>query len=427
MKKRVVITGIGVVSPLGCDLKTTWKSMLKGESGVGTITLFDASTFPCRIAAEVKGFDIKSFLIDEELLKFLSQGAQFGVAAAQMAMIDAKLALGHYQSNRIGISIGCSGSRPSLESLALTYHAMVNSCGDIIFPAVDPVSVIAWSPHSGASIIALLANANGPNNVVSTACSSSSQAIGTALRMVQQGVTDMVITGGYDSMISEVDIIGFSLLGALSTRNEEPQKASRPFDRKRDGFVIGEGATIMILENLSCAVARGVKIYAELVGFGCSLNDYSIVDSPLDGRGAVEAMERALSDANLKPSAVHYINAHGTSTPTNDVSETTAIKRVFGEYAYRLPISSTKSMTGHLISATGALELAVCVLSLKEGIIPPTINYEYEDAKCDLHYVPNKPIEAEVKVAMSNSFAFGGSNSCLIVKRYDGTNDGYRV
>ena len=427
MRRRVVITGMGVVSPLGCDLETTWKAILRGESGIGVITLFDAFAFPCKIAAEVKGFDIKSFVNDEKLLKFLNRGAQFGIGATQMAIADAGLPSGYYQSDRIGISVGCSGSRPSLESLALIYRAMENSSGAILFPTVDPVSVIKWSHHSGASIIALLINAQGPNNVVDTACSASSQAIGAALRMIQQGDADMVITGGYDSMISEVDLIGFSLLGVLSTRNEEPQRASRPFDRKRDGFVIGEGAAIMILEDLSHALARGAKIYAELVGFGCSLNAYSIADSPLDGSGAVEAMERALSDANLNPTDIHYINAHGTSTPVNDRSETAAIKRVFGEYAYQLPISSTKSMTGHLIAAAGALELTLCVLSLKEGIIPPTMNYEYKDPKCDLYYVPNKPPRAEVKVALSNSFAFGGSNNCLIVKRYEGTTDVHGV
>jgi len=421
MRRSVVITGIGAVTPLGCDLETTWKAMLGGESGVSAIALFDASTFPCGIAAEVKGFDIKSWVSDKDLLKFLGRGAQFGVAATQMALDDADLPSGYYQPDRIGISMASGGSRPSLESLVFIYRAMGNSSGRISFPAVDPDSVYKWSPHSGANIIALLANAQGANHVLNTACAGSSQAIGTAFRMVQCGDVDMVITGGYDSMISEVDLVSFCLLGALSTRNEEPQRASRPFDRKRDGFVIGEGAAIMILEDLSHALVRGAKVYAELAGFGCSLNNHSMVDSPLDGSGAVEAMERALSDANLNPADIHYINAHGTSTPTNDVSETVAIKRVFGELAYQLPISSTKSMTGHLIATAGALGLAACVLSLKEGMIPPTINYEYQDPKCDLYYVPNKPLKAETKVALANSFAFGGSNSCLIVKRYEGT------
>jgi len=276
-------------------------------------------------------------------------------------------------------------------------------------------------PHTGASIMAALANARGPNYVVHTACAASSQAIGTAMRMIQHGDADVVITGGYDSMVSEVDIVGFSLLGALSTRNEEPRRASRPFDRKRDGFVLGEGATVLVLEELSRALARGARVYAEMAGFGCSLNIHSIVDSPVDGSGAAESMQRALSDAGLGPGDIDYINAHGTSTPTNDISETAAIKRAFGEYAYKVPISSTKSMTGHLIATAGALELAVCVLSLRDRMIPPTINYEYQDPKCDLNYVPNKSLKAGVKAALSNSFAFGGSNSCLVVKRYEGS------
>lgn len=420
MRRRVAITGMGAISPLGGDLATTWGNMLKGESGVGPITLFDAATFPCRIAAEVKGFDMKSWAIDVDHPEYLSRGAQLGVVATQMALDDAGLAPGYYQPDRIGISMASCGGRPSLESVAFFYRAMGDAAGPVSFPAVDPISVFQWMPQTGAGIMAKLVNARGPNYVVHTACAASSQAIGTAMRMIQHGDADMVVTGGYDSMVSEVDIVGFSLLGALSTRNEEPRRASRPFDRKRDGFVLGEGAAIMVLEDMSRAVARGARIYAELAGFGCSLNIHSIVDSPVDGRRAAESMQRALGDAGLGPADIGYINAHGTSTPTNDISETAAIKRAFGEYAYKVPISSTKSMTGHLIATAGALELAVCVLSLRDGMIPPTINYEYQDPKCDLNYVPNTPLKAEVKAALSNSFAFGGSNSCLAVKKYQG-------
>lgn len=419
MNRRVVITGMGVISPLGCDLEKTWKVALEGKNGIGPITLFDASTFPCRIAAEVRNFNIDSSIGDKKLIKFLNRGSQFGVAAAQMAMADADLHAGDYEPTRTGVSLSSSGSRPNLESLNLIYRTIEDSR----FPVINPISAINWNPNTGASIIGRLANARGPNTVFSIACSGSSQAIGTALRMIQQGDADIVVTGGYESLISEGDLIGFSLLGALSTRNEEPHRASRPFDRERDGFVLGEGAAVIILEDLSHALARGAKIYAELAGYGCSMNSYSITDSPPDGEGAVQAMEYALRDANIRPKGVDYINAHGTSTIVNDRSETAAIKRVFGPYAYQIPVSSTKSMTGHLISAAGALELVFCTLSLRDNIIPPTINYENVDPKCDLDYVPNKARAVKVEVAISNSFAFGGNNSCLAVKSYRGGNN----
>ena len=422
MNRRVVITGMGVISPLGCNLRKTWKAALEGKSGIGPITLFDASTFPCRIAAEVRDFNINSFINDKKLIKFLNRGAQFGVASAQMAMADADLHAGDYEPARTGISLSSIGCRPNLESLSLWRNA-IKSSGSVKFPIINPVSIIHLSPNTGASMIAMLANAQGSNIVVSTACSGSSQAIGMALRIIQQDDADIVITGGYESMISEVDLIGFSLLGALSTRNEDPQRSSRPFDRERDGFVLGEGAAVIILEELSHALARGAKIYAEIAGYGCSMNAYSITDSPPNGEGAIQAMEYALLDANLRLKDVDYINAHGTSTPINDRSETAAIKRVFGSYACHLPVSSTKSMTGHLISAAGALELVLCTHSLRDGIIPPTINYENVDPKCDLDYVPNKARAVKVEVAMSNSFAFGGNNSCLVVKSYRGGNN----
>ena len=422
MNRQVVITGLGAISPLGCDLEKTWKAALEGKSGIGPITLFDASTFPCRIAAEVRDFNIDSFLGDKKLIKVLNRGAQFGVAAAQMAMEDADLHAGDCEPTRIGISLSSSGCRPNLESLSLMRKA-IKASPSVEFPIINPVSIINWNPNTGASMIAMLVNAQGPNTVISTACSGSSQAIGAALRMIQQGDADIMITGGHEFMISEVDFIFFSLLGTLSTRNEEPQRSSRPFDRERDGFVLGEGATVIILEELSHALARGAKIYAELVGHGCSMNAYSITGSPPDGEGAVQAMESALLDANLSIKDVNYINAHGTSTIINDRSETAAIKRVFGPHAYQIPVSSTKSMTGHLIAATGGLELAFCILSLRDSIIPPTINYENVDPKCDLDYVPNDARAVNVDVALSNSFAFGGNNSSLVVKSYRGDNN----
>jgi 3-oxoacyl-[acyl-carrier-protein] synthase II len=285
-------------------------------------------------------------------------------------------------------------------------------------PRLDPFAFLNRSFATGVSVLAIMHNAQGPALSISTACAASTQAIGTALRIIQRGDADIMISGGYDSMICEVDVLGFSRLGALSTRNEEPQKASRPFDRGRDGFVLGEGAAIVILEERSHALARGAKIYAELVGYGTTMKSYRITDLPPDGDGAIQAMEAALKDAGLAPTDVDYINAHGTSTPHNDRSETAAIKRVFGDDAYRVPVSSTKSMTGHLIAAAGAIELVFCVCAIRDQIIPPTINYEKPDPRCDLDYVPNQARPLTVRVALSNSFAFGGNNASLIVREH---------
>lgn len=416
MNKRVVITGIGVVSPLGCDIDRTWKNVLENQSGVGPITLFDASNFPCRIAAEVRNFHINEYIKNYKFIKILNRSAQFGVSAAQMAIEDANLKIENDISTSTGILLSSSGSQPELDYI----NSVANSIDKSDYPDTDPISVIKRNPNTGACVISMLNNITGLNSIFSTACAGSSQAIGTAFRMIQQDDANIMITGGYESLISEIDIIGFSLLGALSTRNDDPQRASRPFDRERDGFVFGEGAAVIVLEELSHALDRGANIYGELAGYGCSLSAYSITDMPPDGDGAVQAMEMALLDANLKKNEIDYINAHGTSTQANDRSETMAIKRVFGDHAYKIPVSSTKSMTGHLIAAAGGIELAFSILSLRDSIIPPTINYENPDSKCDLDYVPNEARRAEINAVLSNSFAFGGNNSCLAVKRYTG-------
>lgn len=415
-KRRVVITGMGMVTPLATDLQTTWRKILKSESGIRRITLFDISTFLCKIGGEVSNFSIYLYIEDDQWVKLMNRGLQFGVASAKMAMDCAGLKKGDYDPLRCGVSLGCGGEQYNLESLSEWHREFKDSSYGKI-PSVDPIYFIRRSFNIGSTLIAIFYNAQGPNISINTACASSTQAIGTAYKIIQQGKVDVMITGGYDSMISEIGIIGFSLLGALSTKNDEPTKASRPFDRTRDGFVLGEGAGILILEELSHAMNRKAKIYGEVVGYGTSMDAYRITDSPPDGRGAILSMKRALEDAKLMPTEVDYINAHGTSTQDNDRSETLAIKQIFGEYAYQLPISSTKSMTAHLIAATGAVELIFCILSIRDGIIPPTVNYEFKDPNCDLDYVPNSPRESNVNVALSNSFAFGGNNATLVVKK----------
>ncbi|MBI4588605.1 MAG: beta-ketoacyl-ACP synthase II [Candidatus Rokubacteria bacterium] len=417
MKRRVVITGMGAVSPLGPDLVSTWAAVRQGKSGVGPITLFDASTFPCRIAAEVRDSALDPLTGQERrLAKYLNRGARFGMAASRMAMADAGLGPGADAPTRLGVAVGSSGSRPDLKSLGFICRTLTEPGRGPA--ALDPVGFLSRASSTGASILAIVHNAQGPTLNVSTACAASAQAIAAAFRIIQRGDADLMISGGFDSMICELDVLGFSLVGALSTRNAEPQKASRPFDRDRDGFVLGEGAAVVILEERAHALARGAKIHAELAGYGTTMNAYRMTDSPPDGGGAVQAMEAALADAGVRPSDVSYINAHGTSTAGNDRSETAAIKRVFGDYAYQVPVSSTKSMTGHLIAAAGALELVFCVCSLRDQIVPPTINYENPDPRCDLDYVPLQARPVAVGVALSNSFAFGGNNASLVVRAH---------
>jgi 3-oxoacyl-[acyl-carrier-protein] synthase II len=418
MKRRVVITGIGAVSPLGLDLETTWQNVLQGKPGVGPITLFDASTFPCRIAAETHDFSLASYLPDRRLHKVLNRGARFGVGAAHMAMADACLPNeGHYDPERMGVALGSSGARLGVQTMGQSYSS-IQAANGIPCPQLSPAAVLYHNYHTISGVLAILHNARGPNTCISTACASGAQAIGLGLRMIQHDDADVVLAGGGDSMINEIAIIGFALLGAVSTRNEDPQRASRPFDRDRDGFVVGEGAAILILEELSHALARGAHIHAELAGYGSSLSAYRITDSPPDAKGPTLALQAALQDAGITPEEVDYINAHGTSTFDNDRCETLAIKKALGERAYHVPVSSTKSMTGHLIAGAGALELAFSVLAIRDQIVPPTINLDNPDIKCDLDYVPHQARPATVNVALSNSFGFGGSNATLVVKRY---------
>lgn len=429
MGRRVVITGMGAVTPLGLDLKTTWDNLMRAKSGIGHISLFDASTFPVQIAAEVKDFDEASVKLPEGMEgmeNFVGRSTKFSLAATQEAMEEACLNLDKIDPSMFGISLGGNeeisklsefgnafNERQILNSIYKKNLSYFNNCNYL-----GQIWAVRRCAHTTSNVLSIVYNAQGPVSTSSTACASSAQAMGKALRLVEYGDADIMITGGCDSIIGEFSVAGFGLLGALSQNNKDPEKASRPFDLKRDGFVLGEGAGILIIEELNHAQERGAKIIAEITGFGTSSNAYRITDSPPDGRGADQAMRLALQDAGLSPEDIDYINAHGTSTLINDRSETKAIKKIFDKDAYRIPISSNKSMLGHLIASAGAVELIVSVLTIQKDIIPPTINYEIPDPDCDLDYVPNEPREYEVNAVLSNSFAFGGQNASLVVERY---------
>jgi 3-oxoacyl-[acyl-carrier-protein] synthase II len=429
MKKSAVITGMGVVTPLGFTIETMWENLLKGKSGIGPISFFDASTFPVRIAAEVKDFDESSIVLPERLEPFVSRASKFCLAAANEAMVNAGIEPDAITSARLGVSLGASEETLTLATMrdafneADIYQSLIT--GDLMrlkrSKALAQIWPIRKSAHIASHILSVTYNAKGPISSSSTACASSAHAIGKAMREIEHGDADIMIAGGSDSCLSEFSVAGFALLGALSQNNEHPEKASRPFDLKRDGFVLGEGAGILILEEMKHARARGATIIAELKGFGTSSNAYRITDSPPDGRGPDQAMKLALDDAALSIEEVYHINAHGTSTLINDRSETLAIKKVFGETAYKIPITANKSMLGHPIAGAGAIELIISAMTMQKGMIPPTINYEYPDPSCDLDYVPNEPRKCEVNTVLSNSFAFGGQNASLVIEKYRGS------
>jgi len=426
MKRKIVITGMGLVSPLGLNVKTTWENLIKGKSGVGYITLFDASTFPVQIAAEVKGFDESAIALPEGMEHFASRDTKLCVAAIREAMEDAGIHPDTLDPLRFGISLGANDETNTLSHFgnAFDQESIFNALkhGDLSYFSNPHYMGKIWGvrrcAHISSEITSIVFNAQGPVSISSTACASSAQAIGKAMRIIEHGDAEIMIAGGCGSFISEFTVAGFDLLGTLSRNNENPEKACRPFDLKRDGFVLAEGAGILILEELQHARERGTTIIAQLTGFGTSSNAYRITDSPPDGRGADQAMSLALKDAGLSPEEIDHINAHGTSTLLNDRSETKAIKKVFGDAAYRIPITSNKSMLGHPIASAGVNELIASILTIKHNIIPPTINYETPDPDCDLDYVPNEPRECEVHTVLSNSFAFGGQNASLIVERY---------
>jgi len=408
----VVVTGIGMISPLGIGVEENWKALIEGKSGIDYITRFDASQYSTRIAGEVKNFDPEKY-IDAKELKKMDLFIQYAMAATDMALKDAGLNTNKQLGERAGVYIGSGiGGFPMIEK---THKALLEGGPRKISPFFIPASII----NLAAGFVSIRYGAKGPNSATCTACSASSHAVGDAFRIIAFDEADIMITGGTEGCITPLGIGGFCAMKALSTRNDEPQKASRPFDLLRDGFVMGEGAGILILEELSSAIKRNAKIYAEIVGYGRSADAYHITAPSEDADGAVRVMEACLKDAGVPPSYVDYINAHGTSTPYNDKLETLAIKKFFGEHAYKLNISSTKSMTGHLLGAAGGLEAAISVLSIKYQIVPPTINLENPDPDCDLNYTPNKAVQRSINYVLSNSFGFGGTNAALLFKKFE--------
>ena len=409
----MVVTGLGLVTPLGIGVEKTWPAIIAGTSGVGRITRFDPSELPSQIAAEVKDFDPVDFIEKKEIKK-MDKFIQFGVAAAKMAVEDAGLRITDTIAERVGVYVGSGmGGLPAIEA---AHSKFLEGGVKKVSPFFIPMTIINLvSGH-----IAMMHGAKGPNSAVVTACAAGTHAIGDAFKIIQRGDADMMIAGGTEAVISPLGIGGFCAMRALSVRNDEPEKASRPFDAMRDGFVMGEGAGVVVLEELSWAERRGARIYAEVKGYGMTGDAYHMTTPSPEGEGASRCIKIALNDAGLSTEEVDYINAHGTSTKFNDENETAAIKSVFGKRAYEMPVSSTKSMTGHLLGAAGGIEAIFSVLSIENGIIPPTINYEFPDIECDLDYVPNKSRAANVDIAMSNSFGFGGTNACLVFKKYIG-------
>lgn len=410
--RRVVITGIGVVSPVGNTREEFWKSLIEGKSGIGTITKFDASGYPVRIAGEVKDFDPGDILSPKERRR-TDLFTQYALKATEEALSDAGIEPDKIERDRVGVIVA-SGIGGTI-TWEIQHKKLIEQGPDRVSPLFIPMMII----NTASGMIAIKYKFRGPNFSTVSACASSGHAIGEAMRKIQYGDADVMITGGTEASITPLSVAGFSVMKALSTRNEEPERASRPFDRDRDGFVMSEGCSIFVLEELEHAKKRGAKIYAELVGYGASDDAYHITAPDDTGEGPALSMKRAIEDARRRPEDVDYINAHGTSTPLNDKIETLAIKKVFGEHAKHIPISSIKSMVGHLLGAASAIELAATILTIRDGIIPPTINYENPDPECDLYYVPNNAIKKDVRFAISNSFGFGGHNVTLAVSKYE--------
>src|SRR5436190_1919914 len=413
MKRRVVVTGMGAITPVGNDVATTWRSLIEGKSGTAPITKFDASKFPVRFAAEVEDFDPLKYM-DRKEAKRADQYTQYAVAGARQAMENAGLVERNgMDPDRIGVIIGSGiGGLKSFEE----QHDVYRERG---VGKISPFFIPMFIADIAAGIVSMQWNAKGPNYATVSACATSAHAIGDAYRTIQYGDADVMITGGSEATVTPMAIGGFANMKALSERNETPATASRPFDATRDGFVMGEGAGVVILEELEHALKRGAKIYAEIVGYGATGDAYHLTAPAPDGEGAQRAMRRALKDANISVDEVQYINAHGTSTPANDLNETKAIKAVFGDVAKDVNVSSTKSATGHMLGAAGAVEFIVCAHVVRECAIPPTINYETPDPELDLNYTPNKSAKRDVRVALSNSFGFGGHNVSLAIRRFE--------
>jgi 3-oxoacyl-[acyl-carrier-protein] synthase II len=410
-KRRVVITGMGTLNPLGNDVTATWQGAVCGRNGIGPITLFDASALETRFAGEVKEFDPVGLFGRKEARR-MDRLTQLALAAAGQALAEANVPLTNGRSQRTGVIMG---SGMGLMSPIVDSQAVLEGRGA---GRVSPFFVPMMLADTPAAIISIQFGLGGPNLAVYSACASATNALGEAARMIQQGMADAMVAGGAESCLLPLAFAGFGVMGAISTRNEAPERASRPFDAERDGFVISEGAAVLVLEALDLALARNARIYGELIGYGTTADAYHISMPAADGRGAARAMKLALDEAGVAVTAVDYINAHGTSTPLNDAGETSAIKSVFGDHAYRVPISSTKSTHGHLLGASGALEAILCLQAMNDSLIPPTINYETPDPACDLDYVPNQARTAVLNIAMSNSFGLGGHNATLLFRRW---------
>jgi 3-oxoacyl-[acyl-carrier-protein] synthase II len=411
LNHRVVVTGVGLVCALGIGTDQVWQKLLAGQSGVGTITQFDATGFDCRIAAEVHGFDPLAWIAKKELKK-MGRFIQIAVASADFAMKMAGLQVTPEIADRTGVYIasGIGG----FDIIEREHTKLLEGGPGRISPFFIPAAII----NLASGVVSIRYGARGPNSATATACSASAHAVGDSFRLIQRGDAEVMICGGSEAAVTPMGIGGFAAMKALSTRNDEPQRASRPFDAERDGFVVGEGAGLLVMESLEHAQRRGARILAEIVGYGMSGDANHITQPAEDGDGAYRVMRAALKDADVAPGQVGYVNAHGTSTPLGDSIETIALKRVFGDHAKKLAVSSTKSMTGHLLGGAGGLEAGISVLALRDQILPPTINYEHPDPSCDLDYVPNQARKADVEYALSNSFGFGGTNAALLFKRW---------
>jgi 3-oxoacyl-[acyl-carrier-protein] synthase II len=428
MKRRVVVTGIGCINPLGNDVETMWSALKEGKSGVGYTTIFDASRFPTRISAEIKNWDITDAGEDAKLWGERARHTRFAAGAAKQAVKmsgiqDDK----HLDPTRFGVYLGCGEGTQDFISFSRMLTSSLTPDGvdlakymRVGMETLSPVQEVEQEPSMPTSHLAAMFNAQGPNANCLTACAASSQAIGEATEIIRRGDADVMISGGAHSMIHPFGVTGFNLLTALSTSNDHPTKASRPFDRLRDGFVLGEGGAVVVLEELENAKRRGATILGEIMGYGTTADAYRITDIHPEGRGAIACMKMAIEDAGISPADIQYVNAHGTSTSVNDRVESFACKTIFGERAMQTPVSSTKSMMGHLIAAAGVTESIVCLLAIRDNVLPPTINYENPDPECDLDYIPNVAREAKCDIALSNSFGFGGQNISLVLGRFKG-------
>ena len=422
-RRRVVVTGVGVINPLGNDIETVWSALKEGKSGVGYTTIFDASKFPTRISAEVKDWDIASAVKDPELWKFRGRHTKFAAGAALQAFEGSGVGDSVKDPRRLGVYMGSGEGNQDFMSFASMMATSLDGDGNLDLvkftraglDTLNPVMELEQEPNMPVGHVASMFNAQGPNANCLTACAASSQAVGEATEIIRRGEADVMLSGGTHSMIHPFGVTGFNLLTALSTNNDDPAGASRPFDRLRDGFVLGEGAAMVVLEEYERAKARGAKIWGEIKGYGSTADAYRVTDIHPEGRGAIGCMRMALEDAGVSPDQIDYVNAHGTSTTVNDKVESKACREVFGENAMKTPVSSTKSMMGHLIAAAGATELIICLMAIRDNVLPPTINYQNPDPLCDLDYVPNEAREAECRTALTNSFGFGGQNISVVV------------